>query len=331
MGQRACCVANGIGAESGGFWGNCDIDGFLGEGQGDFQLIFTVPGQFFGEFSEFFAADSAVRIDQFLPREAADGGRHNAGCFFEVLDSEGVVLGLLESDPEQQLAGSFEGPGIGDLVQFSGGLCGHTQIEIAVGGEQSSDSFRSHLNSHHSYSIKVKQANGLSVIAMIQESCNCCARRISFFVICCKLFIYIELRRYSAWEMGRGFLPKVQSVGEIASLNPAESANWRFVLCRSYNVGACGRLECAVGLWTLEALVLLWSVGVGVKLGGGIGRIHVFGGCFYGFHLVVGVGFCVVSTGSLVRGSAVEGRGVRVGVESAIAGDTNRGGFRTVA
>ena len=67
--------------------------------------------------------------------------------------------------------------------------------------------------------------------------------------------------------MGRGFLPKVQSLGEIASLNPAESANWRFVLCRSYNVGRCGLAVCAVGLWRTvfvtwpwfgSALTVLW-------------------------------------------------------------------------
>lgn len=195
MEQRACCVANGIAAESGGFGRNCDIHGFFCEGQGDFQLIFAFPSQFFGKFSQFFAADGTVCLDQFLPREAADGGRHDACGFFEMLNGEGVVLGLFESDPEQQLTRSFEGTGVGDFVQFSGGLCGHAQVEIAVGGEQSSDSFRSHLNSHHSYSIKVKQANGLSVIAMIQESCNCCARRISFLVICCKLFNGIGLWR----------------------------------------------------------------------------------------------------------------------------------------
>ena len=131
--------------------------------------------------------------------------------------------------------------------------------------------------------------------------------------------------------MGRGFLPKVQSVGEIASLNPAESASWRFVLCRSYNVGTCGLAVCAVGLWRVEALVPLWSVGVGVKFGGEIGGIHVFDGLFYGFHLVVGVGFRVVPNGSLFCGLAVEGGGAGVGVESAIAANTNRGRFRTTA
>ena len=87
----------------------------------------------------------------------------------------------------------------------------------------------------------------------------------------------------------------------------------------------------SVGLWRVEAWVPLWSVGVGVKFGGEIGGIHVFDGLFYGFHLVVGVGFLVVPNGSLFRGIAVAGRGVRVGVESAIAANTNRGRFRTTA
>ena len=64
-----------------------------------------------------------------------------------------MVLGLFQGDTMQKLHGTFERTGIFDAVEFFDRSLGHAEIEIAVSGKNSSDSFGGHLNSHRTHSI----------------------------------------------------------------------------------------------------------------------------------------------------------------------------------
>jgi len=140
-GQRHGCLLLCRQCGSGQCGGCFNVECETGAGQGDPQLQVVGAAESGGQFGQFFAANSAVAVDQFAPREAADGGRHDAGGLFKAEDGFFDLPGGFESNSEQQLAGAFKRAGIRDAVQFGDCFGRQIQVQKSVGSEQSTDSF----------------------------------------------------------------------------------------------------------------------------------------------------------------------------------------------
>jgi hypothetical protein len=81
-------------------------------------------------------------------------------------DGVTVIVGLLQRNPVEKLNWPLQRTRVLNFVQFFNGPFWHAQIKVAISGQDSTHSFRCHLNSHRTRSLLSETGFRLIVIEL---------------------------------------------------------------------------------------------------------------------------------------------------------------------